>query len=207
MHSTRLAIVVVLALLAVAAPAAAQESAPEPSHVHQIGVSVALGTGYRVLFPYNEEYCGQPGKSVCTGRSPFFFDVGLSYGVSTKVELLASVKLGVEEDFEGPSGNAGPTPLQLAAGARIYVDTDGQLKFFSTLEGVVELTDYSATTQGGGGVSVGDAADWGVRNVNGILFDFHRTFGVYAHFGETATFANWLRFELHGGLGVQARFP
>jgi hypothetical protein len=199
--------VLVLALLAVAAPAAAQEPEPSYTHAHQIGVSVALGTGYRVLFPYNEEYCGQAGKSVCTGRSPFFFDLGLSYGVSTKVELLVSTKFGVEEDFEGPGGEVGPKPFQLAAGARIYVEEEGQLKFFSSLEGVVEFTDYSSTTQGGGGVSVKDAADWGVRNTNGILFDFHRTFGVYAHFGETATFANWLRFELHGGLGVQVRFP
>jgi hypothetical protein len=182
------------------------------SHSGQFGVHLQLGTGYRVLFPYNKEYCGQAGsagepKSVCTGRSPAFLDAGLSYGVSQALEVLAEVRLGIEHDFSGLSGTEGPRPLSLAAGLRLFVDADGKLKFFSTVEGIVELTDYSGTTLGGNGVALDNAADFGVRNVNGVQFDFHRTFGLYAHFGETTTFANWLRFELHGGVGVQARFP
>jgi hypothetical protein len=105
---------------------------------------------------------------------------------------------------------SGPRPLGYAAGLRFYVDPDGKLKFFSSLEGFLDTTDYSDTTTtnvNGNIISVDAAADYGLRNVNGLIFDFHRTFGLYLHFGETATFANWLRFELHGGLGVQARFP
>ncbi len=184
---------------------------PTYSHKGQFGVHLQPGTGYRVLFPYNEEYCGQTSdegpKSVCTGRSPFYLDVGLSFGVTHSLELIADLRLGLEQDFESLAGGAGPKQLSFAAGLRLFVDPDGKFKFFSTLQGVVETTDYSATTGGAGGPPLEDVADFGVRNVNGVQLDLHRTFGVFVHFGETVTFANWLRFELHGGVGVQARFP
>jgi len=209
-----IATIVCTLLLATSAAFADEDDVEKAGNSHrgQVGVSVQLGTGYRVLFPYNEEYCGQltsdgGPKSVCTGRSPFFVDFGLSYGVSSAIELIAELRLGMEDDFEGRNGHAGPKALAYAAGVRIFVDAEGQLKFFSTLEGVIESTDYSQTTAGNGGVALENSADFGFRNVNGVLFDLHRTFGIYAHFGETATFSNWLRFELHGGLGVQARFP
>ena len=41
----------------------------------------------------------------------------------------------------------------------------------------------------------------------GLLVDLHRTFGVYAHFGETVAFVRWFRVELDFGVGMQARFP
>ncbi len=216
MRSPTTIVTIVCTLLLAAPLARADEEEVEKagnSHRGQVGLSVQLGTGYRVLFPYNEEYCGQLSsdgngvKSVCTGRSPFFVDFGLSYGVSTAIELMAELRLGMEDDFKGRDGTAGPKPIAYAAGVRIFVDAEGQLKFFSTLEGVVETTDYSKTTSGGNGVALDNTADFGFRNVNGVIFDLHRTFGIYAHFGETATFSNWLRFELHGGLGVQVRFP
>jgi hypothetical protein len=205
--------------LAVSAPALAfAQEADEPadesvlfSHKGQVGVHAQIGTGYRVLFPYDEQYCGQTDddgspKSVCTGRSPFFLDLGLSYGITDAVELLGEVRLGLEKDFESLTGGVdGPRPLSFAAGARLYVDAEGRFKFFSTLEGVIETTDYADSTSNG--IQSIDGVDYGIRNVNGIMFDFHRTFGLYAHFGETITFASWLRFELHGGAGVQVRFP
>jgi hypothetical protein len=46
-----------------------------------------------------------------------------------------------------------------------------------------------------------------VNENTGIELDLHRTFGLYVHFGETMTFVNWLRFDLHAGVGLQARFP
>jgi hypothetical protein len=180
------------------------------SHKGQVGVHAQLGSGYRVLFPYNEEYCGQTdsdgsAKSVCTGRSPFFLDVGLSYGINDAVELIGEARLGLERDFAGVLGTDGPRPISFAAGVRLYVDAEGRFKFFSSLEGVIETTDYAESTQSGSAAV--DGSDYGIRNVNGIMFDFHRTFGLYAHFGETITFASWLRFELNAGLGVQVRFP
>jgi hypothetical protein len=197
--------------LAFAQDAETDEETTLFSHKGQVGVHAQVGTGYRVLFPYDEQYCGQTDddgspKSVCTGRSPFFVDVGLSYGVTDAVELLGEVRVGLEEDFESLGGAvAGPRPLSFAAGARLYVDAEGRFKFFSTLEGLIETTDYESSTSNG--IQSVDGVDYGIRNVNGIMFDFHRTFGLYAHFGETITFASWLRFELHGGVGVQVRFP
>jgi len=181
------------------------------AHTGQFGLSAQIGTGYRVLFPYNEEYCGQTDdtggrKSVCTGRSPMFLDLGISYGLNYKIELLASLRLGLERDF-GEAGVDGPRARGFAAGVRIFVESDGVLKFFSTIEGVVDTTDYSKTTLGGNGTGVSDGTDFGVRNVNALELDLHRTFGIYAHFGETATFVNWLHFALEAGIGAQVRFP
>jgi hypothetical protein len=180
------------------------------AHTGQVGLSAQIGTGYRVLFPYNEEYCGKTNDegraSVCTGRSPMFLDLGLSYGLNYKVELLASLRLGLERDF-GEAGVDGPRARGFSAGVRIFVESDGVLKFFSTIEGVVDTTDYSRTTIGGNGSGVSDGTDFGLRNVNALELDLHRTFGVYAHFGETVTFVNWLRFELQAGIGAQVRFP
>jgi hypothetical protein len=34
-----------------------------------------------------------------------------------------------------------------------------------------------------------------------------RNLGFYLQFGETLGFRRWLRFEIDGGVGVQARIP
>ena len=52
-----------------------------------------------------------------------------------------------------------------------------------------------------------EGTDFALRNVNGILLDIHRNYGMYLHFGETIGFVRWLRFEIDGGVGVQVRFP
>jgi len=49
--------------------------------------------------------------------------------------------------------------------------------------------------------------DFGVRNANGFMFEVMRNLGFYVQFGETIGFARWLRFEIDGGVGVQARMP
>ena len=49
--------------------------------------------------------------------------------------------------------------------------------------------------------------DFGVRNSNGFMFEVMRNLGFYIQFGETIGFVRWLRFEIDGGVGVQARIP
>ena len=49
--------------------------------------------------------------------------------------------------------------------------------------------------------------DFGVRNANGVMLEVMRNLGFYLQFGETVGFVRWLRFEVDGGIGVQARFP
>ena len=187
-----------------AAPALARAEDPQPiatSHKGQFGVHAQMGLGYRVLFPYHEEFCGIAGKSVCSGRAPFFVELGLSYGVSDSIELLADVRLGTERDF-AEGAEQGPRALVVAPGIKVYIDNDGGTKFFSTLQLAIDFTDFAATTSG-----LEDATDFGVRNVNGVLFDISKQLGFYFHFGETIGFARWLRFEIDGGLGIQGRFP
>lgn len=176
------------------------------SHRNQVGIQFQLGTGYRAIAPYREEFCGQrksngENRAFCTGRSPAFLDVGLSYGVTSSLELLVEFRIGLESDFT-PIGSAAdaPRPLMLAPGLKLYIDDAGSTKFFSTLQVAFDFTDYTAS-------GAEDGTDVGVRNVNGLLIDLHRTFGVYAHAGLTIGFVRWLRFEVEGGLGMQARFP
>src|SRR5262245_7448305 len=97
----RIVVGMVAGLVATARIAGAQESGgvaadvePNFSHKHQFGIHVQGGVGYRGVFPYNEEYCGElqddgSTKSSCLGRNPFQLDVGLSYGLTDRLELIA----------------------------------------------------------------------------------------------------------------------
>jgi hypothetical protein len=181
-------------------------------HRGQFGVHAQLGTGYRVLFPYEATpptYCGASEsngapKEVCTGRSPFFVELGASYGITSGLEALFDFRVGIERDFKraGSSGST-PRPLVLAPGVKVFIDDEGSTKFFSTLQLAFDFTNYDAAFTGDTPVGT----DIGVRNVNGLLIDFHRTFGVFVHFGETIGFRRWLRFEMDAGVGIQGRYP
>jgi len=210
----RLALSAALALLA---PLPARAADPEAQggteisydHKGQVGLHAQFGTGYRVLFPYEatpKVYCGQTDdnspdpREVCTGRSPFFTEIGLSYGVTSGLEVLADIRLGLEKDFEPLVGGSPPRAFVLAPGAKIYIDDEGSTKFFSTLQAAFDFTDF--------GSSGADAStDFAIRNVNGLQIDLHKAFGVYFHFGETIGFVRWLRFELDAGIGIQGRYP
>ena len=63
---------------------------------------------------------------------------------------------------------------------------------------------FDATAQNSGQVSNND---FGIRNANGFMFEVMRNLGIYIQFGETIGFSRWLRFEIDGGVGVQARIP
>lgn len=176
------------------------------SHRHQVGFHFQPGLGYRVLFPYEKEpptYCGQDGKSVCTGRAPFFLDAGVSFGVSRSLELMFEMRFGLEGDFRSPTAPATadrPQALAIQPGLKLYVDDEGSFKFFSTVQLSFDFTDYSST-------GLDKDTDFAVRNANGFQLDFHKTFGAYFFIGETIGFARWLRFEIDAGIGLQARFP
>ena len=206
------------AIVASAALARAQDPEAEGGtdvsydHRGQFGLHVQLGTGYRVLFPYEEMprvYCGQSEddgdpRKVCTGRSPFFVELGLSYGITSGLEVIADMRFGLETDFRRPTGGDAPRALVLAPGIKVYIDDEGSTKFFSTLQAAFDFTSFDSAFAGTSDTS---GTDIGVRNVNGVLIDLHRAFGVYFHFGETIGFARWLRFEMDAGLGIQGRYP
>src|SRR5215467_4535729 len=70
---------------------------PSLSHERQVGLAVFAGSGFRVLFPYQEQiYCGQIGKRVCSGRQPAFLDLQGSYGFGAHWDVLAELRLGLE---------------------------------------------------------------------------------------------------------------
>ena len=176
---------------------------PEKSHKGQGTVNLQIGSGYRALFPYDGEYCGElddagANASNCVGRSPTILGLQLGYGVTSSLELFVELGIGIESDFgDRAAPNDGPRPLFLAPGLRAFVADIGPTQLFSGLQFVIDATDFRQV----------DGADYAVRNLNGVQFDVHRTFGVYVYFGESVSFRRWLGFTVEAGVGVQARFP
>jgi hypothetical protein len=189
----------------VAAPAPAA-AAPDPSkkfprrkrasliHRDQFGISVLPGSGYRIIAPYKDNVpCGQPGLRVCAGWIPFFIDTQVSFGFATRWDVLVDLRFGIAADFSQSHQFA------VMPGVRYWVDAELPAKFFTTIQGV-----YDLNPQHDPGVK---DYDLGLRNANGFMFEVMRNLGFYLQFGETVGLVRWLRFEIDGGIGVQARFP
>jgi hypothetical protein len=190
-------------------PAAAkpdEASAPDPKkrfpriqppsllHKDQFGLSVMPGSGYRIIAPYKDGVpCGQQINRVCTGWLPFFIDVQPSFGLGRHWDVIVDLRFGVAADFNGSHQFA------VAPGVRYWVDADLPAKFFATIQGVYDLNPQHTP-------GVKDY-DFGARNANGFMLEVMRNLGFYLQFGETLGFVRWLRFEVDGGVGVQARFP
>jgi hypothetical protein len=167
---------------------------PSLVHLDQFGLAVLPGSGYRIIAPYQDMVpCGQQNKRVCTGWLPFFIDVQPSFGLGRHWDALVDLRFGVVADFSQSHQFA------VAPGFRYWVDPDLDTKFFTTLQGV-----YDVNPQHDPGTK---DYDFGVRNANGFMFEVMRNLGFYLQFGETMGFVRWLRFEVDGGIGVQARFP
>jgi hypothetical protein len=103
------------------------------------------------------------------------------------------LRFGLEQDFTQTRQFA------VAPGFRYWVDPELYTKFFATIQMAIDTTDQQTTAVKNN--------DFGVRNANGFMYEVMRNFGVYIQFGETIGFRRWLRFEIDGGVGVQARFP
>jgi hypothetical protein len=189
-----------------AATGSDEASAPDPKkrfpriappslfHKDQFGVSLMPGSGYRIIAPYKDGIpCGQQVNRVCTGSIPFFIDVQPSFGFARHWDVIVDLRFGVAADFNGSHQFA------VAPGARYWVDADLPTKFFATIQGVYDLNPQHTP-------GVKDY-DFGVRNANGFMLEVMRNLGFYLQFGETLGLVRWLRFEVDGGVGVQARFP
>src|SRR5678815_2813098 len=163
-------------------------------HKNQLGIAVMPGVGFRGVFPYQEMiYCGQQGKRVCTGMVPFFLDVQPSFGFAEHWDVLVDLRYGIGTDFTTSHQFA------VAPGVRYWVDPDQSVKFYATIQGVFDATaQHNALVKN---------TDFGIRNSNGFMFEVMRNLGFYIQFGETLGFVRWLRFEIDGGVGVQARIP
>jgi hypothetical protein len=172
------------------------------THKGQVELHLQGVMGYRTILTYDEEFCGDlkdngDNRTTCYGRSPFGFDVGLGYGVLSILEVFLEMRLGVERDIGANPNMDGPRMVALAPGVKAYLGRVGEMSFFSTLQLPIDFTSFDQV----------DKNDFGIRNVNGLQLDLHRTFGVYVMFGEEVSWRRWLRFEIEAGLGLQARFP
>jgi hypothetical protein len=200
-------------------PGAPRAASPPPpatpaagySHKGMFEASLRLGLGLRVLIPYEKtDFCGEKDSTtstgnapVCTGRSPFSFDLELGYGLTRKIDLVGEIRLGIEADFAPTAltiSKDGPHLFHFSPGARFFFSDARSTKLFTTAQLVFDFTGYEDAAGNGRGVDVG------VKNLSGIWLDLEQAYGFYAYLGETATFSRWWRFELEAGIGVQARY-
>jgi len=167
------------------------------SHKYQFGVAVRAGTGYRVIAPYHEEFCGDKkddggNKSVCGSRQKVWLELSPSFGFTHSLELLVDVRLYLEDDFSGTKA------FFVAPGIKYYTDPDDIFKFFASGQLVLENQEMGA----GGPKSF----DLGIRSALGIQFDILRYVGLYVQGGVTIAFLRWLTFTVDVGGGLQVRY-
>jgi hypothetical protein len=196
--------VVSLGILCAAAPAHAQEpTRPDASspptvklrldHRYQVGLGIRFGTGYRVIIPYDEEFCGDSSKSVCSSRQPAWMELSPSFGVSESLEVLTDVRIFIEEDFTGSHA------FFVAPGIKYYSDPHSRLKLYGTAQIVLESQDQRE----GSGLSTFDI---GARSALGLQYDIRRYVGLFAQGGILVGFRRWLTFTVDFAGGVQVRY-
>lgn len=176
---------------------------PVTFHKGQFGVSARLSLGVRGIATYeNNVYCGKTDAeaefgyaSVCTGRTPLALDLEFSYGVKPTIELLLEMRLGIESEFGSTPSAGGPRAFWLSPGARFFFSEAARAKFFVQPQIVLDFTGHERGN------------DFGVRGIEGLWIDLHRSYGVYFYVGETLEFSRWLSATFEGGMGFQGRYP
>jgi hypothetical protein len=192
---------VVLVALTAAGTAAAAPGDPatetaDRGHRWQLGAFAQVGSGYRAVVPYNSEFCGTAGESVCLGRSPTRLDLGASLGVGRSVELLLEGQFGVERDFGSGSDAVGPRVLAFAPGIDLRVGELGAGHVYASIQVVIDASQFPQA----------DVVDFAFRNEERVQFDVNDDLGLYVFFADVLGARRWLRFELEGGVGIYSRF-
>lgn len=191
-------------VLALGTPAAAEDTQPGVSfHKGQFGASARLALGVRGIATYeNNVYCGKMDPeaefgfaSVCTGRTPVALDLEGSYGVTPTIELVLELRLGVERDFGADQNAEGPRPFHLSPGARFFFSEAKGLKAFVQPQLVFDFAGYARGN------------DFGLRGIEGVWIDLHRSYGIYFYVAETLGFARYLSAAFEAGAGFQGRYP
>lgn len=177
-------------------PAARPEERSTLSHKYQFGASVRGGTGFRMIVPYGDKFCGKGAvtdpDSVCTARYPGFLEISPSFGVSNSIELFVDLRLLMENpDFTGAKG------FFVSPGFKFYSDPESLFKLFMTAQLVFESQSQAANVQ---------SFDFGARGVIGAQFDVLRYVGIYIQGGLVAGFTRWLSLTVDAAGGVQLRY-
>ncbi|MCD6499377.1 MAG: hypothetical protein J7M25_13885 [Deltaproteobacteria bacterium] len=184
---------------------------PRLDHAHQGGIEVGIGWGYRVIKPYGDIWCGSrshddssPNDPFCHSAIPLYLDIGGSYGINKTVDVVAHFRYGLLKD-----SISNHRPLTLLAGVRLWIDSVGNFKFGVGFEAMFDFTKQDGYKQlrPGYGAPKHDAFDVGGRVYGQVQYDFLRYVGLYAQFGGLLGALRWIRLEMEGALGIQARFP
>jgi hypothetical protein len=177
-------------------------------HRHQVGVAIGFGWGYRFIKPYGDVWCGEreegDNAAYCMSAAPAFFDIGLSFGLTRHLDVIADFRYGLTKDDLSDR-----RPLVLMAGVRLWLDPDAAFKFALGLQLMLDLTKQDSEEQRrvDYGSPEWDDYDVGGRVYGQIQFDLLRYVGFYLRFSGVVGALRWLRLELEGSAGVQARFP
>jgi hypothetical protein len=185
------------------APEKARAASPKASlsHKYQFGVAARAGTGYRVIAPYHEEFCGDKkdddgNKSVCGSRQRVWLEVSPSFGITSSLELLVDVRLYLEGDTFTPS-----KAFFVAPSIKYYTDPGDIFKFFASGQLVLENQNMDSVSG-----TKPKSFDLGVRSALGLQFDVIRYLGLYVQGGVTIAFLRWLTFTVDFAGGIQARY-
>jgi len=178
--------------------------APKDHH-KQIGVSLQIPVGFRAIAPYDGEYCGDRGENensnaeVCVGRNPASLDFEIAYGVKPNLELFLELRLGIERDFGETIATTsdGPRLFHWSPGVKFYFSEAKISKLFSTAQIAFDHTGYGGQP----------GTDFIIRNVNGLQFDLHPSYGLYLFVGEEVAFRRWFWVGIEAGIGIQGRYP
>jgi hypothetical protein len=191
-------------------PGGARADEEDPSgpldHHRQFAVGLQVPVGVRAIAPYDGEWCGVRGSNenenaeVCVGRTPASLDFELAYGIRPRLELLLELRVGLERDF-GPSRDRdgeGPRLFRWSPGVKFYFSEARVSRLFSTVQIAFDHSGYRHSDVG---------TDVFFRNVNGLQFDLHPSYGLYLFVGEELAFRRWLWFGVEAGIGIQGRYP
>jgi hypothetical protein len=190
----------ILVVLLFASPAWADDTDPPiTGHKGQFGLSARMAVGVRAIATYDRTvFCGAEVEDrVCTGRAPMSLDLEASYGVTSSIEATLEFRIGIESDFGSAPGTDGPRPFSISPGARFFFSDTKKAKLFVQPALVFDFADYA---QRGGN-------DFGVRGIEGLWIDLHRSYGLYFYVAETIEFSRWLSGGFEVGVGFQGRYP
>lgn len=184
---------------------------PKLHHRHQVGVDIHFGAGYRVISPYGEIWCGertddpqQPNKGICDSATPVFMETGLSFGVARVLDLVLDFRFGLIKDKV-----SNKRPLTLLPGIRLWIDADSAFKIGVGIQLMMDFTKQDSEKQNRPtyGTPKQDSFDVGGRIYAQFQYDFLRYVGIFARISGTVGALRWIRVEIEGSGGVQARFP
>ena len=190
----------ILVVLLFASPAWAEDTeASLTGHKGQFGLSARMAVGVRAIATYDRTvFCGAEVEDrVCTGRAPMSLDLEASYGFTSSIEATLELRIGIESDFGSAPGAEGPRPFSISPGARFFFSDTKKAKLFVQPALVFDFADYA---QRGGN-------DFGVRGIEGLWIDLHRSYGLYFYVAETIEFSRWLSGGFEVGAGFQGRYP